>query len=110
MKLVKVFESTALLAAGGSDASAWLNTDTLTKSEGELEVLELATVRRATGGTYALEVDISTDGVTVDQTIAVGAAGNSRVTLNAPYFKVRARNTDGVTAFTAHRTVAYVIV
>ena len=90
----------SLIAAGGSVASGWVSVATY-------DVLRIG--RTTTGGTYAFEVDWSRDGITVDFTETVAVANNTTVEKPTAgiHARLRVRNTDAVTAFTAHRTTVY---
>ena len=94
--------SDTLLAAGGSAVSGWIDLQTA-------GVTAIRPTRTSTGGTYALEIDWSRDGVTADITETVTVGNNVSVEKKAPmrYARVRARNTDAVAAFTVHRTVVH---
>lgn len=91
---------TQLLAVGANEQGAWRNVD---------QVAVIVVSRTATGGTYVIEVDWSRDGVAVDlvETLAVPNNGRLEVRPAARFARFRVHNTDAVTAFTAHRTLAY---
>ncbi len=92
-----LWTDSTLVAAAGAVASPWFEVTNLGS---------LFFIRAATGGVYALEVDWSRDGVTVDVTQAVTVANSSSAQLlvAARFARFRVRNTDGTAAFTAHRT------
>ena len=98
--LVLLHTSGTLLGANGAEASGWK--DISTKEE-------LKIYRTAAGGTYALEVDWSRDGAAADVTEVITSANNTSAVKKvvAPFVRLRVRNTDAVTAFTAHRTTVY---
>lgn len=94
-----VFTDATLIAAASSVVSGWFDLE----SAG---ARFLHMLRASTGGTYALEVDWSRDGAAVDVTEALTPANNASITKDAVtrYCRIRIRNTDGVAAFTAHRS------
>lgn len=98
--LREVWTSGVLVAAAGSDVSGWVDVR-------QHDALRIA--RTHAGGAYALEVDWSRDGVAVDVTQALTVANNAsaEVLVAAPFARLRVRNTDGVAAFTAHRTIVH---
>lgn len=93
-----LWTASGLLAANGSTVSDWIDV-------AQLE--NLLIIRKSTGGTYALEIDWSRGGVSVDFTEVV--ATTPSVPLVKPvasqFARLRVRNTDAVTAFSAHLTV-----
>lgn len=96
----ELWTSGTLVAASGADVSPWL----------DLTLIEsLLLARTATGGAYALEIDWSRDGATADVTEAITLANNTSTKIPAAtrFARVRVRNTDGVAAFTAHRTTVH---
>lgn len=97
-----VLTSGVLLAAGGSVESGWIDAEAL---GGSL----IHALRTATAGTYALEIDWSRDGAAVDVVEILTPTNNASLTKDvvSRFFRVRVRNTDGVAAFTAHRTTVY---
>lgn len=95
--LQELWTSGTLLAANGSEASPWVDLS---------YVDSLRIGRTHAGGAYALEVDWSRDGATPDITQAIVLANNDtgELAVAARFARFRVRNTDGVSAFTAHRT------
>jgi hypothetical protein len=95
----QLFTSNALLAAGGNDAS------------GIIDLSRYDTVRvgkASTGGVYAFEIDwVLDDGATVAFTETATPGEKAGIVRNvlAPFARFRVRNTDGLNAFTAHRTI-----
>lgn len=100
MAFTELFTTDALLVAGENEVSGWLDFQTL-------NIQTLLITRTATLGAYALEVDWSADGVAVDVVEVIPVANDTSVakTIAARYGRVRVRNTDAETAFTAHHTV-----
>lgn len=97
-----LFTTSTLLAAASNTASGWFDLQAL-------GITALFLGRAAAGGAYVLEVDWSRDGVAVDVTEAV-TPGNNATLKKEPgmrFCRLRVRNTDAVTAFTAHRTTVY---
>lgn len=105
----EIWTSGELVGAGGQAQSSWF----------DVRRFDLfAATRNSTGGTYALEIDWSNDGIAVDQTDTVtvpnDAAREHRITpplldravasLPVLFARFRVRNTGGA-AFTAHRTI-----
>ncbi len=95
-----LWTNATLVGAAGNAASPWAD---VRRYE------ELRISRNQAGGVYAFEIDWSRDGATVDFTEAVGTTEDDQVTqpIAAEFARFRVRNTDGVNAFTAHRTNVY---
>ncbi len=95
--LALLFTSGDLLAAGAAAASGFVDVSA---------VDQLVIGRTAAGGAYAFEVDWSRDGAAVDFTevVAVAQATTTTKKVATAFARFRVRNTDGVAAFTAHRT------
>lgn len=99
--LAELWTDATLIAANANATSAWMDVSTRD---------ELRIGRTTAGGTYAFEVDwarADPGAGAADITEVVVVANNT--TVNKPvgmaWARFRARNTDAVTAFTAHRTV-----
>lgn len=94
------FTDGTLVAASGSVQSGWLNTAT---------EAELAVIRNHAGGTYQFQIEWSRDGATADITETVTTTNNGRTFIDvaAPHARITVSNTDGVNAFTTHRTTVY---
>lgn len=91
------FTDGTLLAANSEQVSGWLEV-------GGHENIRIG--KTSTGGTYALEIDWGRDETTVDwtETVVVPEGGTVSVDIPAPFARIRVSNTDGVAAFSAHRT------
>ena len=98
--LALLWTNATLLGTNGSAASEWI-------AVAQYDVLRIG--RTSAGGTYAFEVDWSRDGVTSDLTEVVAVGNNITVEkpVGAAFARFRARNTDAVSAFSAHRTNVY---
>lgn len=99
--LVELWTDNTLLAATANATSAWMDVSARA---------ELRIGRTAAGGTYAFEVDwarANPGAGAADITEVVVVANNTTVVkpVGMAWARFRARNTDAVTAFTAHRTV-----
>lgn len=95
--LQELWTDGTLVGGGGSVSSPWL----------DLTLLDsLRLMRTHAGGTYSLEVDWGRDGATVDVTQALTLANNesAELVVAARFARFRVNNTDGLNAFTAHRT------
>lgn len=101
--LTTLWSDGTLLPIGGSVTSDWFDV----RSYETLHVM-----RATTGGTYAFEIDWSrtgaNDAIDVVETIAVPDDGRAQVSVASLYARFRVRNTDAVTAMTAHRTSVHV--
>lgn len=86
-----------LVAAAGASVSGWQDVS-------NFDVITIS--RTAAGGVYAFEIEWSRNRSVVDVTEVVTVGNNGRVDIKpaAPFARFRVRNTDAVTAFTAHRT------
>lgn len=96
-----VFSSTALLAAGATDQSPFLDVRTY----GHLHVY-----KDSTGGTYQFQIAWSYDGTTAffTETITVNdISRNTPVQCNAMFAKIIVTNTHGSVAFSTHHTVVH---
>jgi hypothetical protein len=89
-----------LVAGGGAVDSGWIPLSSLDS---------LRLIRRHAGGAYALEIDWSRDGATVDVTEVLGLANRTsgELAVAARYARFRVRNTDALNAFTEHRTTVH---
>lgn len=95
--LTELFTSETLIAAAGNTTSAWVDVSAYQK---------LHISKTSTGGVYALEIDWGRISGTVDFVETVATTNNAGVTREviAPFARFRVKNTDGVNAFTVHRT------
>lgn len=95
--LQELWTNGVLIAGNGNEVSPWI----------DLAYIDSLRIGRThAGGTYAFEVDWSRDGAVVDITQVVAVANNEtgELAVAARYARFRVKNTDGITAFTAHRT------
>lgn len=95
--LAELWSDGTLIGVSGAVVSGWVNV----ASYKDLRIL-----RTAAGGTYAFEVDWGRATGVADITETVVVANNTSVSkpVGATWARFRVRNTDAVTAFTAHRT------
>lgn len=92
------FTDGTLIAISSEVVSGWLDLE---------KVAHLHITRTATGGTYDFQIDWSRDGVTADvtETVTVGDNASVEKQVATRYARFRIRNTSGVIAFSAHRSV-----
>jgi hypothetical protein len=99
-RMLSIWSDTTLVVALSNSASGWID---IGRRCPYLEV-----IRSSTGGTYAFEIDWSTDGgsttLTTD-TITTTAATFANIPPKARWCRCRARNTHATLPFTVHSTV-----